>query len=139
MRRLYYLLVCALALSCGAPKDKDTAQGAQPGDIIPAPVEYALTSGSVESAKVAQLPQKVKISEKALNKRLNGRELTDWQLKGAYWLEVGKKAVKIEAADEEGVFYARQSLKMLAALTAPLPVAPSWTGHVSSTGDSCWM
>jgi len=116
MRRLYYLLVCALTLSCGAPKDKDTAQGAQPGDIIPAPVEYALTSGSVESAKVAQLPQKVKISEKALNKRLNGRELTDWQLKGAYWLEVGKKAVKIEAADEEGVFYARQSLKMLAAL-----------------------
>lgn len=98
-----------------APKEQETAR---PGDLIPAPVEYALKDGLVESAKVLQLPQKVKISEKALSKRLSGRELAPWQVKGAYWLEVGKKGVKIEAADEEGVFYARQSLKMMAALSS---------------------
>ena len=58
----------------------------------------------------------MKISEKALLDRLNGQKLTDWQLKSAYWMEIGKRKVKIEAAHEEGVFYAQQSLKMMAAL-----------------------
>ncbi len=120
MNRIRLFILAALCvlpvfLSCRNNPPCQT-QGATPGDLIPAPVEYSLTSGNVESAKLAQLPEKVKVSQKALLKRLNGRKLTDWQLRGAYWLEVGKRGVKIEAADEEGVFYARQSLKMLEAL-----------------------
>jgi len=86
----------------------------QPTNLIPVPVEYSLRPGSVCSNKMVNLPQKVHISEKALRRRLDGQKLTDWQLKSAYWLEIGKKGVKIEAADEEGVFYARQTLKMMA-------------------------
>lgn len=62
------------------------------------------------------LREKVHISEKALLHHLEGMELADWQLKSAYWLELGKKGVKIEAADEEGVFYARQTLRLMASL-----------------------
>jgi hexosaminidase len=91
------------------------AGGLQPKDIIPAPAEYSVRPGSLPADVLAQLPQKVRISESAVRRRLKGRELADWQLKSAYWLEVGKKGVKIVAANEEGVFYARQSLKMLAA------------------------
>ena len=87
-----------------------------PGDIIPAPVEYSVLPGCVRADGLTQLPEEVLISENALRRHLKGRELADWQLKSAYWLEIGKKGVKIEAADPEGVFYARQSLKMLASL-----------------------
>lgn len=83
-------------------------------NLIPAPVAYSLRSGSISKDKMANLHEKVRISEKALLHRLEGRKLEDWQLKSAYWLEVGEKGVKIEAVDEEGVFYARQTLKMLA-------------------------
>ena len=72
----------------------------QPTNLIPVPVEYSLRPGSVCSNKMVNLPQKVHISEKALRRRLDGQKLTDWQLKSAYWLEIGKKGVKIEAADE---------------------------------------
>ncbi len=102
-----------LLLSCGTMGNQPQPE---PTALIPAPVELTVRPGSVCSNKLAELPQKVKISEKALLERLNGRELTDWQLKSAYWMEIGKKKVKIEAADEEGLFYARQSLKMMAAL-----------------------
>ena len=87
-----------------------------PGDIIPAPVEYSVLPGSIGSDRLMQMPQEVRISEGALRPYLKGRILADWQLKSAYWLEVGKTGVKIVAADGEGVFYARQSLKMLASL-----------------------
>ena len=87
-----------------------------PGDIIPAPVEYSVLPGSIGSDRLMQMPQEVRISEGALRPFLKGRILADWQLKSAYWLEVGKTGVKIVAADGEGVFYARQSLKMLASL-----------------------
>ena len=87
-----------------------------PTNLIPAPAAYSVRSGSVSANKIAGLREKVRISEKALLRRLEGRELADWQLKSAYWLEVGKKGVKIEAADEEGVFYARQTLRMMASL-----------------------
>ena len=87
-----------------------------PGDLIPAPVAYSLLPGSIRTEGLAQMPEAVRISENELRAYLKGRELADWQLKSAYWLEVGKKQVKIVAADPEGVFYARQSLKMLASL-----------------------
>lgn len=102
-----------LLLACGT---KGNQPQPKPADLIPAPVELTVSSGSVCSNKLASLPQKVKISEKALLDRLNGQKLTDWQLKSAYWMEIGKRKVKIEAAHEEGVFYAQQSLKMMAAL-----------------------
>ena len=108
-------ILFALALACGAM----SAQ-AQPANFIPAPVAYSPCSGSVCSQKVANLPQKVRISEKALLRHLEGRKLNDWQLKSAYWLELGKKGVKIEAADEEGVFYARQTLRMMSSLDSSL-------------------
>ena len=86
-----------LLLACG-PKKNQPLQ--KPADLIPAPVELTVNSGSICSKKLADLPQKVKISEKALLGRLNGQKLTDWQLKSAYWMEIGKRNVKIEAADE---------------------------------------
>ena len=87
-----------------------------PGDIIPAPVEYSVLPGCIRADGLTQSPEEVLLSESALREHLQGRELADWQLKSAYWLEMGKKGVRIVAADAEGVFYARQSLKMLASL-----------------------
>ena len=109
------ILVVFTVVCCG-PKQNEGAGGAQPKDIIPAPVEYAVQPGSIRSDELARMPEKVRISESAVRRRLKGRGLADWQIKSAYWLEVGKKRVTIEAADPEGVFYARQSLKMLASL-----------------------
>ena len=108
------LTLCFFVLTCCAPRQNEVAGGLQPKDIIPAPAEYSVRPGSIPADVLAQLPQKVRISESAVRRRLKGRELADWQLKSAYWLEVEKKGVKIVAADEEGVFYARQSLRMLA-------------------------
>ena len=93
---------------------------AQPTNLIPAPAEYSVRTGSVCGSAMASLHEKVRVSEKALLRRLGGRELADWQLKSAYWLELGEKGVKIVAADEEGVFYARQTLKMMASLDSTL-------------------
>ncbi len=87
-----------------------------PGDIIPAPVEYSVLPGCIRADGLTQSPEEVLLSESALREHLQGRELADWQLKSAYWLEMGKKGVRIVAADAEGEFYARQSLKMLASL-----------------------
>ena len=92
----------------------------QPADLIPAPVEYSARSGCINSKEMACLREKVRISPKALLRLLKGRKLEDWQLKSAYQLELGKKGVKIVAADEEGVFYARQTLRMMAALDSSL-------------------
>lgn len=88
----------------------------QPTNLIPAPAAYSELPGTISPNRLEALRQKVRISEKALRRRLEGRELADWQMKSAYWLEVGRKGVKIVAADEEGVFYARQTLKMMASL-----------------------
>jgi len=93
----------------------------QPSNLIPAPAVYSVRSGSTSSKDIAFTHEKVLVSEKALLRRLAGRQLADWQLKSAYWLELGKKSVKIEAADEEGVFYARQTLRMMVSLDSPLP------------------
>ena len=92
----------------------------KPTNLIPAPVAYSVRPGSISSKDMASLHEKVRISEKALLRRLGGRKLTDWQLKSAYWIELGKKGAKIVAADEEGVFYARQTLKMMACLDSSL-------------------
>ena len=96
------ILVVFTVVCCG-PKQKEAAGGAQPKDIIPAPVEYAVQPGSIRSDELARMPEKVRISESAVRRRLKGRGLADWQIKSAYWLEVGKKRVTIEAADPEGV------------------------------------
>jgi N-acetyl-beta-hexosaminidase len=109
---------CLMLMLACAPKGN--LPQPEPADLIPAPVELTVRSGSVSSQKLTNLPQKVTISEKALLGRLNGRKLTDWQLKSAYWMEIGKRGVKIEAADKEGVFYARQSIRMMAALDSTI-------------------
>ena len=85
-------------------------------NLIPAPAEYSVRSGSISSKEMASLHEKVRISPKALLRLLKDRKLEDWQLKSAYQLELRKKGVKIVAADEEGVFYARQTLRMMASM-----------------------
>lgn len=102
------LTLCFFVLTCCAPRQNEVAGGLQPKDIIPAPAEYSVRPGSLPADVLAQLPQKVRISESAIRRRLKGRELADWQLKSAYWLEVGKKGVKIVAADEEGCGHGNQ-------------------------------
>ena len=104
--------LAVLAVTCCEPKHYEVAGGVQPKDIIPAPVEYSVQSGSIGTDELTNLPEKVRISESAVRRRLKGRKLEDWQLRSTYWLEIGRKGVKIEAADQEGVFYARQSLKI---------------------------
>ena len=108
-------ILIALALAFGPMNAQP-----QPTNLIPAPVEYSVRPGSVSLDKLAGQGEKVRISPKALLRRLEGRKLADWQLKSAYWLELGKKGVKIVAADEEGVFYARQTLKMMASVDSSL-------------------
>ena len=108
--------LAVLAVTCCEPKHYEVAGGVQPKDIIPAPVEYSVQLGSIGTDELTNLPEKVRISESAVRRRLKGRKLEDWQLRSTYWLEIGRKGVKIEAADQEGVFYARQSLKMLESL-----------------------
>lgn len=103
----------ALALSYGC---KDVQTLSEPADLIPAPVEMTVTPGSISSEGLASLPVKEKISEKALLRHLEGQELTDWQIKSAYWMEITPKCVKIVAADEQGAYYARQSVKMMATI-----------------------
>lgn len=103
----------ALALSYGC---KDVQPLSEPADLIPAPVEMTVTPGSISSEGLASLPVKEKISEKALLRYLGGQELTDWQIKSAYWMEITPKCVKIVAADEQGAYYARQSVKMMATI-----------------------
>ena len=107
------LMLMALAL---AFLSKSTQAQSQPTNLIPAPAAYSERPGTISPNRLEASRQKVRISEKALRRRLEGRELADWQMKSAYWLEVGGKGVKIVAADEEGVFYARQTLKMMASL-----------------------
>ena len=106
-----------LTLVCGAMSSQAQPQ---PTNLIPAPAAYSAHSGSISAKNVSSLHEKVSISKKTLLRRLEGRQLADWQLKSAYWLELGKKGVKIVAADEEGVFYARQTLKMMACLDSSL-------------------
>ena len=75
-------IVClTLLLACDSNRNLPPQK---PATLIPAPVELTLHSGSVCSDKLADLPQKVEISKEALLERLNGEELTDWQLKSAY-------------------------------------------------------
>ncbi|MBO7498893.1 MAG: hypothetical protein J6T64_06850, partial [Bacteroidaceae bacterium] len=91
-----------------------------PTNLIPMPVEYSVRSGCVAPDEMAGLHERVRISEKALRRRLKGRNLADWQLRSAYWLELGRRRVRIVAADEEGVFYARQTLRMMVSVDSLL-------------------
>lgn len=85
-----------------------------PENMIPVPAHYELTGGTVS------------IAEKSVDKNIGGKflkkikafNLAPWQQKSAYSLEISKKGIKIEAADEEGIFYALQSLKMLSSLSS---------------------
>ncbi len=118
LRKLFRHVVIAgaglmLVFGCGS---KAVQLQYEPADLIPAPVELAVGSGVICSDDLIGLPEKVKVSEDVLRRRLDGKELTDWQLKSAYWMEISKKGIKIEAADQEGVFYARQTVKMLASI-----------------------
>ena len=80
MKRLHFTLCAALlmAVACGAPQQEGS--GVSPAELIPAPVEYQVPPGCIPSQALAQLTPKVRISEKALQSRLQGRTLTDWQL-----------------------------------------------------------
>ena len=95
--------IATVAVSCSGPKHDEVAGGAQPTDIIPAPVEYSVQPVSIRTDELMQLPEKVRISESSVRRHPKGRDLADWQFKSAYRLEVGKKGVKIVAANEEGV------------------------------------
>ena len=115
MKKTMIIGVLAMAaIACGPQRQEGS--GAGPADLIPVPVEYAVGNGCLPSTGLAQMTPVVKISGKSLNRRLKGQELADWQLRQAYWLEIGKKGVRIEAADAQGAFYAMQSLKMLTEL-----------------------
>jgi hexosaminidase len=110
-------ILIALTLVCGAIF---AMAQPQPATLIPAPAVYSEGAGNIRQKDLAGLHEKVRISEKAFLHRLEGRKLADWQLKSAYWIELGEKGVKIEAADKEGVFYARQTLRMMASLDSTL-------------------
>ena len=110
-------LILALSLACGAIC---FAAQTQLTNLIPAPAVFSPLPGGACSKTTACTHQRVRLSKKALLRRLEGRALADWQLRSAYWMEIGKRGVRIGAADEEGVFYARQSLKMMAALDSTL-------------------
>ena len=87
----------------------------QTTNLIPAPAEYAVGSGTVSRDKLTK-KAKVRISPKTLLRHLEGKHLAAWQVKSAYLLELTKKGARIVAADEEGAFYAQQTLKMMASL-----------------------
>ena len=78
--------VCLMLALAGGSMN---AQAQPPTNLIPAPVEYSVSSGSINSNKMASLREKVRISEKALLRRMEGRKLADGQLKSAYLLESG--------------------------------------------------
>ena len=103
-----------MVIACGKQRQDECCAG--PADLIPAPVEYQVGNGCIHTTDLSRLDPAVSISGKKLLKRLKGRNLADWQLRQAYWLEIGKRGIRIEAADEEGAFYALQSLKMLSGL-----------------------
>ncbi len=109
-----YLITFALAWGLN-----DAPAQAQP-NLIPAPAVYSVRPGSISRDKLSGRSEKVSISPKKLLRHLEGRNLADWQLKSAYLLELGKKGAKIVAADEEGVFYARQTLRMMALVDSSL-------------------
>ena len=119
MKRLHNTLIATLLLAAavGCEPRQQKGCGAGPADIIPAPVEYEVGDGCIASAELAQMAPAVSISERGMKNRLKGQELTDWQLGQAYWLEIGKRGVKVVAADEQGAFYARQTLDMLTELS----------------------
>ncbi len=106
-----------LVLACGTMENQPQQKTV---DLIPAPVEVNVLTGEIKANELANLPEKIRISEKALLRHLEGKNLTDWQLKSAYRMEIGKKNVKIVASDQEGVFYAQQSLKMMASLDSTI-------------------
>lgn len=87
MKRISYL-VFSLALGVMSAKAQP-----QQTNLIPAPAAYSVRSGSISSKDMVGLHEKVRISEKTLLRRLGGRKLADWQLKSAYWIELGKKGV----------------------------------------------
>ena len=70
---------CMMLLLACSPKNNPPQQ--KTVNMIPAPVELTVRSGSVSLNKLAHLPQKLNISEKRLLDKLNGQKLTDWQLK----------------------------------------------------------
>lgn len=45
-----------LGVTCCAPKQEEATGGAQPKDIIPAPVEYAVSPGSIRTDVLTQMP-----------------------------------------------------------------------------------
>ncbi|MBO7471461.1 MAG: beta-N-acetylhexosaminidase [Bacteroidaceae bacterium] len=109
-------ILIALALALGLTEAQAQAQP----NLIPAPAGYSVRPGSISRDKLFGQAEKVSISPKTLIRHLEGRNLADWQLKSAYLLELSKKGAKIVAAHEEGVFNARQTLRMMALVDSSL-------------------
>ncbi|MBO6160574.1 MAG: beta-N-acetylhexosaminidase [Bacteroidales bacterium] len=82
-----------------------------PKDIIPAPVQYEITQGTTRLPQAKDMD--IRIGEKKFFSRIKGFGLEDWQVKSAYYLELTPKGLHIEAADQEGFFYAIQSAYMM--------------------------
>ena len=85
-----------------------------PADIIPVPVQYSTRTGSIESRRLLKETPTVRLSSRALLRKIGKHGLKDWQLQSAYCLKISKKGAQILAASEEGVFYARQSMLFMA-------------------------
>jgi len=107
MKNKLITLLAALVASTAAA----SAQSG-PEDIIPVPVDYELSGGTVASG----FQVKERIGKRFLRK-VSEYNLTDWQEKSAYSIEISEKGARIEAADEQGAFYARQTLGMLQSLS----------------------
>ena len=93
MRRgaIIALLICALA-SCTEMQEPA---------LLPLPKEVEYTGGSVKTG----MPETLEFVEAIPEARLNGNE--------AYRLMVDKEGLHIQAVTEQGVWYARQTLKQL--------------------------
>ena len=82
-----------------------------PKDIIPAPVQFEILQGTTNLPDAKDMD--IRIGNKKFLKRIKPYGLEDWQVKSAYYMELTPKGVRIEAADNEGFFYAIQSAYMM--------------------------
>ena len=82
-----------------------------PGDIIPTPVKYTVSDALTRLPEAGDID--IVIGKKSFFSRIKRFNLEPWQVKSAYYLELTPEGMRVEAADQEGVFYAFQSVYMM--------------------------
>lgn len=107
LKRLLWALLCALFVWPMA--------AAGPQDLTPAPVEYSLTGGISKCG----LDQAIVLKSQGFLKEIES--LPQWKQNEAYRITVERFSVLIEAASDEGVFRARQTLRQLELLGGDVP------------------